>query len=215
MKFLVGQGGIVDAFGYDGLTAFHKSVLDGDTKKASVLLAAGANVDAEGKDGKTALNNATMKQDFNTVIFLIEEGADPNLTDGVNKTALGYAIDKLKTISEHLKSFCDWQIENSRCYRYGIGRGRIQDILKLFKILQVLVEGGSDVGDVGQHEKTILDLAKQEDKQLAVMKYFRTISEEYYTNEELRGKIERSIEEYCSERQFPQFKGVRPSMPCV
>ena len=48
--------------------------------------------------------------------------------------------------------------------------------------------------DIGSDEERVVNLAKQEDKQSAVLSYFREVSEKYYDNEDIRSKIEENID---------------------
>ena len=152
------------------------------------------------EDGKTALINATISQRRETILFLISEGADVNMTDSDNKTALSHALDIHKKTTQGLEFLSsDW-----KDYSFLVTsthnniRRRIPDILKLLKIIQILVENESYARDVDLTSKKVLDLAMQGDKQLAVLEYFRMVSQEYYENAELRARIKKNLKENCS-----------------
>eukprot|EP00092_Neocalanus_flemingeri_P009921 GFUD01010699.1.p1 GENE.GFUD01010699.1~~GFUD01010699.1.p1 ORF type:complete len:1137 (+),score=277.74 GFUD01010699.1:243-3413(+) len=181
LKTLVAQGADIDYLGPSGLTALHQVVLQlSSTGKVSTLLNVGADIDAISKDGRTPLIYAVMEQAPGFVQFLIREGGDVNIKDFGNKNAFSYAIASHNEIVKVLST----------------KKRKIWGILRLFKILKYLEEGGLDVSDVDSTGKSVLSVAKNEDQFLAVLEYFKIFSDLNIEDGNLRGMIKDNVDFY-------------------
>ena len=84
----------VSATDIEGRTALHKAVMEGDWRKARLLLSLGSDINAKDKYGWTPLHYAAQVESDDIVEMLLKRGADPKIKDNQGKTPLDIAVEK-------------------------------------------------------------------------------------------------------------------------
>lgn len=157
-------------YGYPGNSILHQAVFDGMDEIVSYLLTLQVDLAKVNKDGNSALHIAAFKGNYNGVHRLIKLGASVNCENNIGDTPLhcGIRSGSYNTVFILINNGASVVLSIRNIHGETPLHTAVVSKKKNLKIVELLVENGSDVHNINNYNKTIL--ASLEDEPLTVTK---------------------------------------------
>ena len=157
-------------YGYPGNTILHQAVFDGMDEIVGYLLTLQVDLAKVNKDGNSALHIAGFKGNYNGVHRLIKLGASVNCENNMGDTPLhcGVRSGSYNTVLILINNGASVVLSSRNSHGETPLHTAVVSKKKNLKIIELLVENGSDVHNINNYDKTVL--GSLEDEPLTVTK---------------------------------------------
>ena len=157
-------------YGYPGNTILHQAVFDGMDEIVGYLLTLQVDLAKVNKDGNSALHIAAFKGNYNGVHRLIKLGASVNCENNMGDTPLHCAVrsGSYNTVLILINKGASVVLSSRNSHGETPLHTAVVSKKKNLKIIELLVENGSDVHNINNYDKTVL--GSLEDEPLTVTK---------------------------------------------
>lgn len=208
-------------YGYPGNTILHQAVYDDVDKIVEYLLTKSPNLGITNKDGNTPFHIACFRGNYNSIHKLIKLGASINCTNNMKDTPLHCAVRSgsynsvLILLNNGASPVLSHQNEHGETPLHTA----VVSKKKNFKIVEILVDYGSDIHNINNYDNTILgSLLKS--RESVVRERIRTYLQRMYYNKfdednynkllekhpEVRPfEIETDLPEHLSDKEFSDY----------
>lgn len=151
-------------YGYPGNTILHQAVFDGMDEIVGYLLTHRADLSKVNKDGNSALHIAAFKGNYNGVHRLIKLGASINCENNMGDTPLhcGVRSGSYNTVLILMNNGASVVLSSRNNHGETPLHTAVVSNKKNLKIVELLVENGSDVHNINKYDKTILGSLEDE-----------------------------------------------------
>ena len=190
-------------YGYPGNTILHQAVYDNMNQIVSYLLTLKVDLSKTNKDGNTAFHIACFKGNYNAVHKLIKLGASINCGNNMNDTPLHCAVrsGSYNTVLILLNNGATSVLS----FRNDHGETPLHTAVvskkKNLKIVQTLVDSGSEVHSINKYDKTILASLMESDETIS-RETIRTYLQRIYYNRYSGDKYNKLLKNFPEVRPF-------------
>ena len=188
-------------YGYPGNTILHQAVYDEMDKIVEYLLTENPDLSITNKDGNTAFHIACFKGNYNGVHRLIKLGASVNCGNSMNDTPLHCAVrsGSYNTVLILLNNGASAVLEHKNEHGETPLHTAVVSKKKNLKVVELLVEYGSDVHNINKYSKTILRSLMEQPKTISretIRTYLQRIYYRRYDTDEYNRLL----------RNFPEIR---------
>jgi hypothetical protein len=157
-------------YGYPGNTILHQAVYDEMNEIVDYLITLNVDLAKVNKDGNSALHIAAFKGNYNAVHRLIKLGASVNCENNTGDTPLHCAVrsGSYNTVLILINNGASGVLSSQNTHGETPLHTAVVSRKKNLKIIELLVENGSDIHNINKYKKTIL--ASLDDEPLTVTK---------------------------------------------
>ena len=190
-------------YGYPGNTILHQAIFDKKDDIIDYLITLKVDTTKVNKDGNSPFHIACLKGNYNAVHKLIKLGASVNCKNNMSDTPLHCAVrsGSYNTVLILLNNGAT-AVLNSRNEHGEIPlHTAVVSKKKNFKIVEILVEYGSDIHSINDYNKTVLASLMQNDKTV-VRESIRTFLQRMYYNKYSESEYNKLLVSFPEIRPF-------------
>jgi len=190
-------------YGYPGNTILHQAVYDDVDKIVEYLLTKTPNLSIPNKDGNTAFHIACFRGNYNSIHKLIKLGASINCTNNMKDTPLHCAVrsGSYNSVLILLNNGASAVLSHRNQHGETPLHTSVVGKKKNFKIVEVLVDHGSDIHNINNYDNTILgSLLKS--RESVVRERIRTYLQKMYYNKYDEDNYNKLLKKHPEVRPF-------------